>query len=201
MMKKKSLWIRILLIVLGAGIASFGLHNIHRQSGVTEGGVLGMMLLINHWFHISPAILTPVMDILCYAAALRALGAKFLVWSAVSTACVAVFFKLWESMPYMLPPMMTQPLLAALLGAMFVGVGVGLIVRMGGSSGGDDALALSIAMWLRWPLSRAYLITDLTVLLLSLSYIPLGRIAYSLITVTLSSLIIDFIQRIGQKKS
>ena len=64
MMKKKSLWIRILLIVLGAGIASFGLHNIHRQSGVTEGGVLGMMLLINHWFHISPAILTSVMDIL-----------------------------------------------------------------------------------------------------------------------------------------
>ena len=201
-MKKKSyLMLRVGLIVLGAAIASFGIHNIHRQSGVTEGGVLGMMLLLNHWLKISPAILTPVMDVMCYAVAFKALGGKFLLWSAVSTAFVALFFKLWESLPYALPDMTAQPLLAALLGAVFVGVGVGLIVRMGGSSGGDDALALSIAKWTRWPLSRAYLITDLTVLALSLSYIPVSRITYSLVTVTLSSGMIDFIQRIGQKKS
>lgn len=201
-MKKKRYFLpRVGLIILGAAIASFGIHNIHRQSGVTEGGVLGMMLLLNYWLKISPAILTPVMDVLCYAAAFRALGGKFLLWSAVSTTFVALFFKLWESMPYALPDMTAQPLLAALLGAVFVGVGVGLIVRMGGSSGGDDALALSIAKWTRWPLSRAYLITDLTVLLLSLSYIPVSRIVYSLITVTMSSVMIDFIQRIGQKKS
>jgi len=201
MKKRQNLIVRVLIILLGAAIASFGIHNIHRQSGVTEGGVLGMMLLLNHWLGISPAILTPAMDILCYAVAFRTLGGGFLCWSAVSTAFVAMFFKLWESLPYALPPLSGQPLLAAVLGALAVGVGVGLIVRMGGSSGGDDALALSIAKWLRWPLSRAYLITDLMVLLLSLSYIPLRRIAYSLITVTLSSLIIDFIQRIGQKKS
>lgn len=201
-MKKKRCFLpRVGLIILGAAIASFGIHNIHRQSGVTEGGVLGMMLLLNYWLKISPAILTPVMDVLCYAAAFKALGGKFLLWSAVSTTFVALFFKLWESMPYALPDMTAQPLLAALLGAVFVGVGVGLIVRMGGSSGGDDALALSIAKWTRWPLSRAYLITDLTVLLLSLSYIPVSRIVYSLITVTMSSVMIDFIQRIGQKKS
>ena len=45
-----------------------------------------------------------------------------------------------------------------------------------------------------WRLSRAYLFTDLTVLLLSLSYIPLRRIAFSLVTVTVSSLIIDALQ-------
>ena len=201
MKKKQDVLLRVGLIVLGAAIASFGIHNIHRQSGVTEGGVLGMMLLLNHWLGVSPAILTPVMDVICYAVALRALGGKFLFWSAVSTVCVALFFKLWESLPYALPNMTAQPLPAALLGAVSVGVGVGLIVRMGGSSGGDDALALSIAKWTRWPLSRAYLITDLTVLVLSLSYIPVRRIFFSLITVTLSSLIIDYIQRIGQKKS
>ena len=202
MKKRQNLIVRVPIILLGAAIASFGIHNIHRQSGVTEGGVLGMMLLLNHWLGISPAILTPVMDILCYAVAFRALGGGFLCWSAVSTAFVAMFFKLWESLPYALPPLSGQPLLAAVLGALAVGVGVGLIVRMGGSSGGDDALALSISAWTRWPLRRAYLITDLTVLLLSLSYIPFGRIAFSLLTVTLSSLIIDWLQRVQicQKK-
>jgi uncharacterized membrane-anchored protein YitT (DUF2179 family) len=83
---------------------------------------------------------------------------------------------------------------AALLGGVFVGVGVGLIVRQGGSSGGDDALALVIHKLTGWRLSRAYLFTDLTVLFASLSYIPFRRIAFSLVTVTVSSLLIDYIK-------
>ena len=157
--------------------------------------MLGMMLLLNRWFGISPAILTPLMDTICYALAFRFLGGKFLCWSAVSTLSVSAFFKLWESFPPMLP-VIEQPLFAALLGAVFVGAGVGLIVRMGGSSGGDDALALVIEKVTCWPLSRAYLITDLTVLLLSLSYIPFRRLIFSLITVTCSSLLIELMQRI-----
>ena len=64
----------------------------------------------------------------------------------------------------MLPDLTPWPL-AALLGGVFVGVGVGLIVQQGGSSGGDDALALVIHKLTGWRLSRAYLFTDLTVLL------------------------------------
>ncbi|MBR4019614.1 MAG: YitT family protein, partial [Clostridia bacterium] len=63
------------------------------------------------------------------------------------------------------------------------------------SCSGDDALALFISNLTGWRISRAYLITDFTVLALSLSYIPFSRILYSLITVTLSSYIIDLIQR------
>ncbi len=63
----------------------------------------------------------------------------------------------------MLPDLTAYPLAAALLGGVFVGVGVGLIVRQGGSSGGDDALALVIHKLTGWRLSRAYLFTDLTV--------------------------------------
>ena len=88
----------------------------------------------------------------------------------------------------MLPDLSSQPLAAALLGGLFVGIGVGLIVRQGGSSGGDDALALVISKVAKCRLSFAYLFTDLTVLALSLSYIPLNRILFSVVTVTLSLL-------------
>ena len=37
---------RVGLIVLGAMICTFGIHNIHQQTGITEGGVMGLMLLI-----------------------------------------------------------------------------------------------------------------------------------------------------------
>ena len=96
----------------------------------------------------------------------------------------------------MLPDLSSKPLIAAIAGGMFVGIGVGLIIRQGGSSGGDDALALSISRILHWKLARSYLFTDVVVLMLSLTYIPLTRIFYSLITVTLSSYLIDWIKSV-----
>ena len=185
---------KILLILLGAMICTFGIHNIHQRTHITEGGMIGLMLLVERWLNISPAYITPVLDISCYLLACKFLGGRFIKISIVSTACVSGFYKIWELFPPMLPDLSAHPLTAAVLGGMFVGIGVGLIVRQGGSSGGDDALALTISHTLRWRLSRAYLVTDLTVLILSLSYIPLRRIVFSLITVTISSCLIDLVK-------
>jgi uncharacterized membrane-anchored protein YitT (DUF2179 family) len=192
---------RLALLLLGTAILSFGLYNIHRRVGITEGGVLGMVLLLDHHFGLPPYIATPILDGLCYILGWRFLGGDFIRLSAVSTLGMSGFLRLWQSLPYMVPDLTAHPLAAAILGGLCVGVGVGLVVRQGGSSGGDDALALVISKKTRCRLSRAYLVTDLTVLLLSLSYIPIRRIAFSLITVTLSSLIIDFVQNVGRKKT
>ena len=187
-------WKRFLLIILGAAVCSFGIHNIHQRTAITEGGVIGMMLLIDRWTGLPPAFITPVLDLICYALAFRYLGGQFIKISVISTLSVSLFYDFWDMFPPMLPDLSAYPLAAAVLGGLFVGVGVGLIVRQGGSSGGDDALALTISHVTHCRLSRAYLFTDLIVLALSLSYIPLRRILFSLITVTLSSFLIDRIQ-------
>ena len=188
---------KILLILLGAMICTFGIHNIHQRTSITEGGVIGLMLFIEHWLKVSPAYITPILDIACYLLAFKFLGGRFIKISVISTFFVSLFYKFWELFPPMLPDLSERPLLAAVLGGMLVGVGVGLIVRQGGSSGGDDALALSIAHVLHWRLSRAYLFTDVAVLLLSLSYIPVLRIVFSLVTVTISSYLIDWVRAYG----
>ena len=187
-------WRRMLLILLGAMIMTFGIQNIHHQVGITEGGVIGMMLLVDHWTGFSPAYITPVLDIACYILAFKYLGGQFIKISVLSTLSVSAFYKVWEQFPPMLPDLSGHPLAAALLGGVFVGIGVGMIVRQGGSSGGDDALALVISKVTRWRLSRAYLFTDFTVLALSLTYIPVGKIACSVVTVTVSSFLIDRVQ-------
>ena len=58
--------IRILLALLGAFIQAMGLCNIHAFADVTEGGVLGATLLIEHWFLVSPALSALVLNALCY---------------------------------------------------------------------------------------------------------------------------------------
>lgn len=190
---------KILLIMLGAMICSFGIHNIHQRTEITEGGILGLMLLIEHWLGISPAYITPLLDIACYLLAWKFLGGEFIKISAISTLCVSGFFKLWEQFSPMLPDLSAHPLAAAVCGAVFVGIGVGLIIRQGGSAGGDDALALTISHVLRLRLSLAYLFTDLTVLGLSLTYIPVRLIVFSLISVTISSWLVDWVQNFGRK--
>lgn len=191
---------KLFIILLGTSILSFGIYNIHEPANITEGGVLGMILLINRWFGISPSIISPVLDILCYALAYKYLGKDFIKVSIVSTLSLAGFFRLWEQFPPILPNLSAYPIIAAILGGIFVGVGVGLIVRQGGSSGGDDALALTISRLTKCRVSTAYLATDITVLILSLTYIPVKRIAFSLLTVFISSHLIDFIKEFGKEK-
>lgn len=189
---------KVFLILTGSAVLSFGIYNIHRQTGITEGGVLGTLLLLNHWIGLPPSVLSPILDAVCYVLGFRFLGKDFLKTSIFSTLCFSGFSRLWESFPPVLPNLSAHPLAAALIGGTFVGIGCGLVIRQGGSSGGDDALALVISKLTRCRISRAYLATDLTVLLLSLSYIPFKKITFSLITVTLSSLLIDFVQSAGK---
>ena len=187
----------VLLSILGGGVLAFGLYNVHSLSGVTEGGALGLTLLLNHWFGISPAWSGLIINFCCYAYGLRTMGKSFLIWSAVGGGSFSAFYAVFEQFPRLWPELAGHPLLAAVLGAVFVGVGCGLCVRAGGAPTGDDALAMGLSKGLGLPIERVYLITDLTVLGSSLSYLPLSRIACSLLSVMLSGKLIGIIQRWG----
>ena len=154
---------RCCMAFFSSAFLAFGLYHVHSVSGITEGGVLGATLLLDHWFSLSPAVSGFVLNLLCYGWGWRLLGRSFIAYS---------------------------------LSALFVGVGAGLSVRAGGASGGDDALAMCIAHVTGMGIQWAYLSTDLVVLGLSLTYIPLRRIGYSLLTVLISGQLIGLVQRL-----
>ena len=76
---------QLALLLLGTAILSFGMHNIHRRVGISEGGVLGMVLLLDHQLSLPPWLMTPVLDIICYLLGLRFLGWDFIKLSAVAS--------------------------------------------------------------------------------------------------------------------
>ena len=186
---------RYSILLFGVAILAFGLFNVHSQSDITEGGVLGMTLFLEHWTGISPGITGLILDSLCYFIAFKLLGKDFLKNALIASFGFSFFYSIYEHFGYVLPDLSNSPLLAAILGGVLVGIGVGLVVRMGGAAGGDDALSIIIAKVSKSNISKAYLVTDFTVLTLSLSYIPVQKIFYSLITVTLSSFIIGRIHK------
>ena len=184
-----------LVALLSSAFLGFGLYHVHSFSGVTEGGVLGLTLLLEHWFKISPSVSGAVLNAICYALGWRLLGKSFIAYSAIATVGFSLSYKVCEFFGPLWPGLSEMPLLASVVGAIFVGIGAGLCVRAGGATGGDDALSMSLAHITKWNIEWIYLGSDLVVLLLSLSYIPLSRIGYSLLTVILSGQIIGWIQR------
>ena len=186
------------ITLLGSFILAFGLYHVHSISGVTEGGVLGATLLLEHWTGISPALTGGIMNVLCYVLGWKLLGKEFIAYSALATVGFSGMYKICEQFPHLWPGLADMPLVAALVGALFVGVGAGLCVRVGGAPSGDDALALSISHAAGWKIQWVYLLSDLIVLVMSLSYIPVRRIGYSLFTVLLSGQLIGFVQNFNR---
>jgi len=179
---------------LASGFQAFGIYNVHAVADVTEGGVLGATLLLEHWLGISPAITSFLLNVACFALGWKVLGRSFIAYSFLAAVGYSTGYFICEQFPPLWPGIAAHPLLAALLGALFIGIGAGLTVRAGGATTGDDALAMSLSHVTGFPIQNIYLISDLSVLILSLSYIPFRRIAYSLLTVILSGQIIGWIQ-------
>ncbi len=186
----------VLLLLAGSALLAFGLYNVHSISNVTEGGILGLTLLLEHWFGISPSFSGFLLTALCYFLGWKILGKRFLVFSFISAIGFSVFYGIFEQFDPLFPQIGEMPFLAAVIGALFVGISVGICVRVGGAPTGDDALAMSLSSVMPVDIQWIYLASDLVVLFISLSYIPLNKILYSLLTVLLSGQIIGIIQKI-----
>ena len=185
-----------LLAFFSSAFQAFGMYHIHSVSQITEGGVLGSTLLLDHWFCISPAVSGFLLTGLCFLLGWKTMGKSFILYSLIAAAGFSSGYAVFQQFPRLFPQIAAYPLAASIAGGLFIGIGAGLCVRAGGATTGDDALAMSLSRITGWDIQWIYLFTDLSVLLLSLSYIPPKKILYSLLTVILSGQIIGWIQKI-----
>ena len=184
----------IALILIGSCLQAAAISNIHAFSDVTEGGTLGLTILIFHFTGISPAITSLIFDGLCYALGWKVMGKRFLIYSSISVLFYSFCYSIFELFAPIYPPILSSPLLCAIVGAIILGTGAGLAVMGGAATSGDDAFAMSISRKYKIKIQYVYLISDLLVLALSLTYIPLTKILYSVLTVILSGQIVGWIQ-------
>lgn len=190
----------ILLVILGASILAFGSYNLNYQNDVTEGGVLGLILLLQKLYAISPSITSVIVDFSLFLVGMRFLGKKFLFLSFLSTATFSITYRIWESIGFIVPNLQNNMILAGILSGVAVGLGVGLVVRVGAASGGDDVLAILGSKFSRLKIHHMYYLMDAVVLALSLTYISIDRIVYSIIAVLVSGTLISVIHDLGKKK-
>ena len=179
-------------ILLGSFILAFGFYNFYYLNNITEGGVLGLLLLLKNQFGIEPSIANIIIDGALLLIGYKFFGKKFFIYSVIASVSFSFLYECFEYIGPIIPKIHNM-LVSTILAGISVGIGVGLIVNAGGASGGDDALALVIAKTTSLNVGIVYLLGDVVILLLSLSYLSVFDIFYSLIAVTISGKVIDFI--------
>lgn len=193
--------IKYLTIFIGAGILAFGLYNIHDYVGITEGGALGFTLFIKHFTGFSPGITLVLLNIICFAIGWKVLGNRYFYDSLFASFCFFGFYLVCEQFPPICSALIDMPWLSAVVGAIFVGVGVSLCVCCGSAPTGDDILSVALSKLTKCDISLIYFISDFAVLALSLTYIPVYKVSVSLVTCALSGQIISFLEKLGLKKN
>ena len=189
----------ISLILIGSTILAFGVYNFYYLNSITEGGVLGIILLLKNIFGFDVSIAGAILDIALLIMGFKMFGKKFFVYSVGASVGFSVLYDIFETVGPLVPQM--GMFTSAVLGGLSVGIGCGIMMRVGCASGGDDALAMIISKVTSLKLSTVYLITDGIVLLLSVSYIPAVQLVYSIVAVLISGKTIDFIYGLGRNRS
>ena len=183
----------IIRLIIGAMLVAFAISNIHARYKIAEGGQLGIELLFYRWFSITPAISSLIIDAIMFTISYFVLGKKYFSNAVVGTVSYSLFYFLFQNLPYLIPNLSNNLVLASIIGGVLVGIGCGLVVRSSGACGADDSLALLLSKMTKWNISISYLLLDIIVILISLSYLRGINIFYSLLTSITSSIIIGVI--------
>ncbi|EMG29147.1 hypothetical protein X560_0110 [Listeria fleischmannii 1991] len=183
----------ILFIMLGTAIYAFGLVNFNIQNGLGEGGLTGITLLLLHFFQIDPAYSNLVLNIPLFLIGWRLLGFRTFLYSGIGTISLSLFLWIFQRVPIVLD-LSSDLLLVALFAGSFTGVGLGLVFRYGGTTGGSDIIAKLLHFKKGISMGRTLFIFDALVLTASLSYLDVRQVMYTLVAVFIGARVIDFVQ-------
>ncbi|EQK41702.1 hypothetical protein C671_2649 [[Clostridium] bifermentans ATCC 19299] len=154
--------------------------------------MLGFLLLLKNLFNIRLSLANLIIDCALLLVGYKFFGKKFIKYSLIATISFSLSFSFFESIGPVIPKF-DNLILGSIIAGLFVGLGSGLVVRAGGAAGGDDALALVISKTTSLKIGKVYMISDFFILGLSLIYLSFSQIAVSLIAVSVSGKVIDFV--------
>ncbi|HLR70587.1 MAG TPA: YitT family protein, partial [Pseudogracilibacillus sp.] len=171
----------IIFIMIGAAIFSFGIVHFNMQNHLGEGGFTGITLLLYFVWDWDPAITNIVLNIPVFFIGWKILGRITFLYTLLGTFSVSVFLKVFQINPFSIN-LESDMTLAALFAGVFIGVGLGIIFRFGGTTGGVDIIARIVNKYIGWSMGRTMFSFDFLVITTSIfAYLNLVEGMYTLV--------------------
>ncbi|MEW9674729.1 YitT family protein [Lentibacillus sp. L22] len=184
----------ILLILVGSAIYAFGIVHFNMQNNLSEGGFTGVTLLFYFLWNWDPAIMNLVLNVPVFLIGWRFLGRNTFLYTIIGTVAVSLFLSIFQIHPFAVH-LQNDMTLAALFAGVFVGIGLGIIFRYGGTTGGSDIIARIVYKYAGWSMGKTLFLIDFMVIATSvIVFLNLVEGMYTLVAVYIGSRVIDFIQ-------
>ncbi|MEG0273580.1 MAG: YitT family protein [Longicatena sp.] len=186
----------IITIIIGNLVIAAGVSFFVLPLNILSGGVAGISIALKPIFHLEPTIVINVLTIGLYIAGAIFLGKRFALKTVVSTIVYPLFITILSAYSHNVH-ITDNVLLASIYAGVFVGVGIGMVYRVGGSTGGMDIPPLIINKYTKIPLPKLVVCIDgATVLLGALTY-GVEASMIGLVSVWVCGQVIDKVIMIG----
>ncbi|MGU3460639.1 YitT family protein [Bacillus sp. D48C] len=187
----------IIFILIGSAIFSFGIVNINIENHLAEGGFTGITLLLYFLFKFDPSYSNLILNIPIFFIGWRLLGRTTFLYTLIGTFNVSLFlwiFQRYEVLNLHLN-LQNDMTLAALFAGAFIGIGLGIIFKYGGTTGGVDIIARLAHKYVGWSMGKTMFMFDAVVIVVSiLTYLSYREGMYTLVAVFIGAKVIDFMQ-------
>lgn len=179
-----------LLILIGSLITALGFNMFFLPNKIASGGVSGISVLAESWFGAEPAFTQWALNIPLFVLGVIFLGKQYGVRSLLGSFVLPLFIFLTKDMS--VPT--TNPLLASIYGGICVGLGLGLVFRGRGSTGGLTILAQIIQKLTGLSFSISVVILDGIVIMLAAFILGMEQAMYALIGLYVTGRVINALE-------
>ncbi|MCF2679615.1 YitT family protein [Faecalicatena contorta] len=186
-------------VLIGNIILAFTVAAFMVPHGIIMGGATGIGLTISHYVPIALSSIVFVVNGVLFLLGAFTLGKKFIVTTIMSTFLYPAFLSVMQAIPG-IENLTDNIMLAMIYGGGLLGLGVGIIVRVGSSTGGTDILALVFNKWFHVSVAVLMYIVDFIVLGAQAMFSDAEQIMYGILTLILETFVLNRVMLLGQSQ-
>ena len=180
-------------VLLGNVILAFAVAAFIMPSGVIMGGATGASLIIGRILPVETATIVLGINIVFLALGTLVLGKHFLITTVASSFLYPIMLAAVQRIPG-IESVTDNMLLSAIFAGGLIGIAVGLVMRVGASTGGTDGLVLSLHKWLHLPVSVFVYLVDFVILLGQAIHSNVECILYGVLLLVMTSMVSSIFQ-------
>ncbi len=188
----------LIFIIIGNVLLSFAVGFFLIPYNILSGGVAGIAVLIRVFVDVPAEMIANALVIGLFFVGWAFLGKKFAIQTGISSFIYPLVLTM---VTMMVQPSEIDPLLASLYGGLMAGLGIGLVIRSGASTGGMDIPPLIIHKYTHIPIASLILIVDIITVMFGLWLYDLQSVLIGFVSVFATSFAIDKVLTFGGQQS
>lgn len=189
----------LVLIIIGNSLLALGVSAFLLPNEFIAGGTTGIAIILNHYFSMEISMCVMVVNVAMFILGFVFLGKTFALTTIISSILYPTILGIFVKIE-MLQTLSVDPFLSSVIAGALTGIGIGLVIKAGASTGGMDIPLLILNKRKGISIAIAMYTMDTILLLLQASFSNTASILYGIVVVVVTSLVINQVLLFGEKQ-